>query len=189
MGGNGLLKGSVVARRYARALYEAAAAAGAPDAVGRDLRAAVGAIWGEEGLREFLLSERVASGAKKRLVRELTGRGVHRLVRNLLLLTVDKRRTSYLPEIVELYGLLEDRARGVARVEVRTAVPLDEPARREMESVLSAKLGRRVRLSFKVDPSILGGVQVKVDDRLLDASLKRRLERLGERLAKVRVGV
>ncbi len=178
--------GSTVARRWAEALFEAAGAAGATAEVGQDLGDAARALWGDERVRGFILSDRVSQEAKKNLVRDL---GVHRLARNFLALAIDKRREAYIPEIARTYAALADKAAGIVDVRVRTAVELGEPGRKNLVSVLERKLGRGVRVSFAVDPSLLGGLQLRVEDRLFDASLARRLERLGEHLAKARVGV
>jgi len=195
-----LAQGSAVARRYARALFQAAQGAKATAEVGRDLKTAVEAIWDDERLRVFMTGDRVAAEAKKRLVAGLAAavgagtsqgeaRGLHLLVRNFLWLAVDKRREAYVPDVARAYQALADRAEGLVDVEVRTAVELGEDGRRKLGAALAGKLGRRVRANFVVDPSLIGGLQVKVDDRLFDASLRRRLERLGEHLAKARVGV
>jgi F-type H+-transporting ATPase subunit delta len=120
---------------------------------------------------------------------EAGGSGLHHLVRNFLLLAVDKRREAYVAEVARAYALLADRAEGLVDVEVRTAVELGEESRGRLHETLAGKLERRVRVSFVIDPSLVGGIQVKVDDRLFDASLRRRLDRLGEHLAKARVGV
>ena len=195
-----MAQGSAVARRYAQALFQAAQGAKATAEVGRDLRTAVEAIWDDRRLRAFMTGDRVAAEAKKRLVAGLAAavgagtsqgeaRGLHLLVRNFLWLAVDKRREAYVPDVARAYQALADRAEGLVDVEVRTAVELGEDGRRKLGLALTGKLGRRVRANFVVDPSLIGGLQVKVDDRLFDASLRRRLERLGEHLAKARVGV
>lgn len=203
-----MAQGSAVARRYAQALFQAAQGAKATAEVGRDLKTAVAAIWDDERLRVFMTGDRVPAEAKKRLVAGLAaavgagpakgspggpsqgeGRGLHLLVRNFLWLAVDKRREAYVPEVTRAYQALADRAEGLVDVEVRTAVELGEDGRKKLGEALTGKLGRRVRANFVVDPSLIGGLQVKVDDRLFDASLRRRLERLGEHLAKARVGV
>jgi F-type H+-transporting ATPase subunit delta len=203
-----LAQGSAVARRYAQALFQAAQGAKATAEVGRDLKTAVAAIWDDDRLRVFMTGDRVAAEAKKRLVAGLAAagvadpakgspggpsqgeaRGLHLLVRNFLWLAVDKRREAYVPDVARAYQALADRAEGLVDVEVRTAVELGEDGRRKLGLALAGKLGRRVRANFVVDPSLIGGLQVKVDDRLFDASLRRRLERLGEHLAKARVGV
>ncbi len=185
-----MAQGSAVARRWAQALFEAAEAAGAADQVGRDLATVVGVLWGDDKLREFFLGERVPAEAKKRLVARLgLNPGFHRLVGNFLCLAVDKRREARVKEVAQVYKALSDKAKGLVDVEVRTAVPLDDAGRENLENVLGRKLGARVRVTFSVDPALLGGLQVKMNDRLFDASLRRRLERLGEHLAKARVGV
>jgi len=183
------LEGSAVARRYARALYEAAEAAGATDKVGEDLAAVTGAVWGDDRLREFFLSDRVPAQAKKELIARLAGEDVHRLARNLLLLAVDKRREDQLPGMARAYAGIRDRARGIADAEIRTAVEVGPDERRRIEQAVAARLGREVRVSFVVQPSLVGGLQVRVDDRLIDASLRSRLERLRDHLAQAKVGV
>jgi F-type H+-transporting ATPase subunit delta len=155
--------------------------------VGADLRAAVSALWGDERLRTFFLGERVPQEAKKRVTSDLVGERAHRLVRGFLQLVIDKRREAELPEMVRVYSALEDRAAGVTDVLVRTAVPLGKKDQEDLEAPLAAKLGR-VRLSFETDPSLVGGVQLRTGGRVYDASLKRRLQKLGEHLAKARVG-
>jgi len=180
---------SAVARRYARALYQAAEAAEAVDQVGQDLASVVGAVWGDDRAWEFFRSDRVPAPAKKELIRELAARGVHPLTRNLLLLVVDKRREEHLGGIERAYAALRDRARGISEAEVRTAVDLGPDERRHIEQTLAARLDRPVRVSFTVDPSLVGGLQIKVDDKLIDASLRSRLERLRDHLRQAKVGV
>jgi F-type H+-transporting ATPase subunit delta len=197
-----LAQGSSIARRYARALFEAAQAAGVTAEVGRDLAVAVAVIWGDDKVRAFFTGNRTPTEAKKRLVTQACGwgddpagggremgKGLERLVGNFLLLAVDKRREEYVAEVAGVYASMVDRAAGLVDVEVRTAVDLGEGGRDKLSQALAEKLGRRVRTSFVIDPSLLGGLEIKIDDRLFDASLRRRLVRLGEHLAKARVGV
>ncbi len=200
-----MARGSTIARRWARALFEAAQGANSTAEVGRDLQAAVSALWGDDEVRRLLLGDRVPVEAKRRLVSALSGAGaaagagpastagrqggMHRLVSNFLLLALDKRREAYVPEMASVYTTLSDRAQGLIEVEVRTAVDLTEAGRENLRSVLASKLGRQVRTDFVVDPLLMGGLCIRVDDRLFDASLRRRLQRLGEQLAKARVGV
>ncbi len=183
-----MAKGSTIARRWSQALFEAASDEFVR--VGRDLQAVVDSLWGDDQARAYLESDRVALGTKKEFVRTLAKAKVHRLVLNCLLLAIDKRREGFMPGIAAAYGTLSDKAQGLTEVEVRTAVELPEANRQNLGRTLAGKLGEsRLKTKFLVDPSLLGGLQVRVDDRLFDASLRRRLERLGEQLAKARVGV
>lgn len=186
-----MAKGSAIARRWAQALFEAAAAQGATVEVGRDLRALLESLWGSEEARRFLLGDRTSIEDRKKLVRGLldAAGGGPRLVRSFVLLALDKRREAYLPDMAEAYGALLDRSQGLVEVEVRTAVELPAADRDGLRNVIASKLDRKIRTNFVVDSSLLGGLQIRVDDRLFDASLKRRLERLGEQLANARVGV
>ena len=75
--------------------------------------------------------------------------------------------------------------RGITRAEVRTALPLDDADRAELERTLERLAGRQVEFTETVDPGLIGGIAVRIGDRLYDASVRSRLERLRARLTAV----
>ena len=96
------------------------------------------------------------------------------------LLLADKERLAYLGEIVDWYGKLLDDAKGIIRGTLTTAVELTDNKRAELKAELEKKAGASIELAFDVDASILGGVVLKVGDRVLDASLRAQLAILRE---------
>ena len=101
-------------------------------------------------------------------------------VSNFCLLLADKERLAYLGEIVGWYGKLLDDAKGIIRGTLTTAVELTDNKRAELKAELEKKAGASIELAFDVDASILGGVVLKVGDRVLDASLRAQLAILRE---------
>jgi F-type H+-transporting ATPase subunit delta len=104
-------------------------------------------------------------------------------VRNLAKLLIEARRIDDLGAVVDEFERLVDEAAGRVRATVTTAIGLGEDDRRRLSSDLSKQLGQEVRLESRVDPSILGGIVLQLGDRLVDASLRGRLQQLRRQLA------
>lgn len=170
-----------IARVYGEALFDAASGAGRVEAVRRDLDEFVEALQSTSELRLFFLSRDVSDEGKRRTLQELTAGG-DVLVRNFLQVLVDKGREPALEEIQEVYAGMADEAEGIVAVEVVTARELPEAAADEMKETLEASLGGSVELTLTVDEEILGGVKLRIGDRIADASLRHRLEQLRTRL-------
>ncbi len=80
--------------------------------------------------------------------------------------------------MVAHYRRLADRASGVVRAEVTTAIPVDETTVARIKGTLSERLGGAVETTVRQDPGILGGLVVRIGDRVVDASLRTRLQQL-----------
>ncbi len=105
-------------------------------------------------------------------------------VRNLAKLLVVKRRVPLGPRVAELFARLADEQEGVIEAEVATAAELTPELRERIERALVQGLGgRSVRLSHRVDPSLLGGIVIRVGDKLVDGSVRTRLRLLRQHLA------
>lgn len=175
--------GRVLARRYARALFLAARAAGKVERAEADL-VLVQDIFGQvPELRQILGGVAVPRPRQRELLRRIFAGRVDDLVLNLLLLLLDERRLRLLDQIAREFRIMADEARGIALVEVISARPLSGPAEEALRQGLERKLGRRVRMECRVDPALVGGVQVKIGDTLYDGSVRGQLERLRERMA------
>jgi F-type H+-transporting ATPase subunit delta len=106
------------------------------------------------------------------------------LVQNLLSLLVSRGLVELVPEIEEGYRELLGQYRGREQVEVSSAVPLQESEREQIVRFLTRLINKDVVLDSRVDPSILGGLVIKVGDRLIDGSTRTRLQGLGKQLQK-----
>ena len=104
-------------------------------------------------------------------------------VRNLVLLLVRRGRIEQLPRVAAEFARRDDERNGLTHATATSAAPLGAEEVRAIASHLETLTGGRVDLATNVDPSILGGVVVRIGDRLIDGSVRGRLERLRGRLA------
>jgi F-type H+-transporting ATPase subunit delta len=105
------------------------------------------------------------------------------VVRSLLILLLETDRIALVPQIALAFGDLVDRREGIAKAQITTAVPLDERARRELVQRLERESGRKLRATFAVDPTLIGGAKVQIGDHLIDSSVHAKLIALGRQLA------
>jgi F-type H+-transporting ATPase subunit delta len=170
---------SKVARVYAAALYQAAEEAGRVAEVRRDLGEFVQAIESSADLRKLLAAEEIIDLKKTEVLMELT-EGGDELMRNLLRLTVDKSREVELPAINRAFVELVEQAQGLVHVEVVSAVPIPESLQQTLKKRMESSLKKTVELTLTVDKEILGGLRLRIGDRVADASVRHRLDRLRE---------
>jgi F-type H+-transporting ATPase subunit delta len=170
-----------IARVYATALYEAAAEEGRVEPVRRDLGEFVQAMESSAELRQLLLAEEVSDTRKTEVLLELT-EGGDELMRNLLRLLVDKNREGELAAVYRAFVDLVERAQGLVHVEVVSAVPLTAPLQEALRTKIESSLKKTVELTLTVDQEILGGLRLRIGDRVADASVRHRLEKLREML-------
>ena len=169
------------ARRYAEAAFAVGRQSGSLDRWESDLRAIADAL-ADDRLRALVEHPAVAYPEKERVIRSVLGERVERPAMNLLLLMVRRGRPGAVNDTIEHFGELLRRERGISRAEVRTALPLDDDGRAAIAARIGAITGNRVELHEIVDESLIGGVSVRIGDRLYDASVRSRLERLRARL-------
>jgi len=174
---------TALARRYAQALFLAARKKDAVPQIGADLAQVLVIDTAQDGrIRHFLEAPQVTTEQKLSVI-EAGFRGqVHGLVVEFLKLLLLKKRLFHLRDIVEQFeGLVED-FQGVVRARVTTAVPLRDAETQGIVQSLESALSKKVHAVTNVDPLILGGVVVKVGDRVADRSVARMLAILKEQL-------
>jgi F-type H+-transporting ATPase subunit delta len=170
------------ARRYAEAAFQIGRADGTLDAWERDL-ATLGGLLGNAELRRLLEHPAVTYADKEKVLRRLLGKdAVSDEAINLVLLMVRRGRPGAIHRMIDHFAELLRRERGVALAEVRTALPLDDDQRGAVRERLAHLTGQRIQIEETVDESLIGGIAVRIGDRLYDASVRSRLERLRARL-------
>lgn len=168
------------ARRHAQAVFHIAQEQNELDKWRSDLETIAEAMK-DSTLYQFLESPKIHFDEKARLLRELL-EGISPLAMNLVLLLVIKNRLGIVEDLVSEYGQLVDELRGIAHANVATAIPLDEKDKDNVTRRLSDALGKEILLVPQVDPSIIGGLTIRVGDKLIDGSTKSRLQSLRKSL-------
>lgn len=108
---------------------------------------------------------------------------VSRLALNLAKLLIAKGRTLEAREIADAFGRLADEHEGLAQARITTAVPLESDQVAAMEQRLGEALGKQITATAAVDADIIGGVVLRIDDHLIDGSVRTRLRRMRQELS------
>ena len=141
----------------------------------------------DPSLLRFLSAPQILEDAKMAVVREVFGGRLEALFVEFLVVLIDKGRINYLPQIIDEFNDLVETEKGICRATVVTATKLDEAQRRILTEKLARKTGLEIILEEKIDPSILGGMIVAMDNEVIDGSVLRGLNLVREQLRKVRV--
>lgn len=171
-----------VIRNYADTLLELASREGAVVEYGEWLGELAGLYEGERKLQLFLDTPRVTTEEKQRLIRTVLGDEAPGPLVRFLQVLVGNRRHRILPRVSEAYRELVDERKGRVRAVVTLATEPEGEFRAELERQLNRAFRKDVTVQFRTDESIVGGVVVRVGDRLLDGSLRRRLRDLKRRM-------
>jgi F-type H+-transporting ATPase subunit delta len=168
-------------RRYADAAFEIALRDKAVETWRRDIDAAAEIV--TEGELEAVLANPAIPLDQRVSVAEQVFASLSGPVRNLVLLLVRRHRIEQLPQVAAEFRRLDDRRNGLTHAVATSAAPLEADEVKAITARLEELTGGKVDLETAVDPSLLGGLVVRVGDRLIDGSVRGRLERLRHQLA------
>ena len=175
-----------IARNYAEALLELAQRAGDLRGWGETIDRIADAMESDRRLRVFLESPRVSAQRKNEIFQKAFGAQLPRNFVRFIQALVNNRRQMLIPAIAHEYHDLVDRVEGRVHASVTVAREPDAADRDVVTAHLSRTLGKIVVPHFHVNPSILGGVIVRVGDTVLDGSVRRRLATLRARMSGTR---
>jgi F-type H+-transporting ATPase subunit delta len=165
-----------LAGRYANAVFELAQEQGKVDRVAEDFVALKSMIAEIPEFARLVKSPLLSHEDQARALKPvLDNTGADALTTKFLLTLAGKRRLFALEQVIAAYDRLVARLKGEVQAEVTSAHALSDAQTAELKSVLKEKLGREPRLHTKVDPSLLGGLMVKVGSRMIDSSLRTKL--------------
>ena len=170
---------SGLAGRYATALFELAQEERAVETVERDFAGLQAAVSSSADLARLVRAPVFSRDEQKRGMDAILRRmEAAPLTVRFVLLLATKGRLFVLQDVIRAFELLAARQRGEVRAEVRSARTLNNEEVSELRALLKSKLGRDAKIDAKVDPSLLGGLVVKVGSRMIDSSLRTKLDGL-----------
>jgi F-type H+-transporting ATPase subunit delta len=168
-----------VAGRYASALFELANESSKVSDVENDLVTFQGLLDESPDLVRLVRSPVIAADDQARAITAILDKaGIGGLAANFLKLVSSNRRLFVVQDIIKAYRALAAKARGEISAEVTSAVPLNSEQIAALKETLKASMGKDVTLQSRVDPGLLGGLIVKLGSRMIDSSLKTKLQNI-----------
>lgn len=172
------MSNEVVAKRYAAALFQLGQKKSMLDKIEEELRVIRTVFQSNEKLLPYLSHPGVTREKKHSLLKDAF-KGVSKEVQNTLFLLVDKRREDIILEMIRFFIEKANDVRNTADAEVYSARELSSDELKQLEQVFAAKLNKTsLRLETIVDPSIIGGVKLKIGNRIYDGSVSGKLARI-----------
>ncbi len=171
-----------VARRYARALLALAEENNILERAYQDMKYIYSVFSLEKELKVVLNSPIVREKKKQRIISRLFEGKVHPVIHQYLQIIVRKRRSALLDGISEQFQHVYKEHLGIERVKVTTALPIDEPLREKVLSVVRKLTDKEVEFHEEVNPRIIGGFILNLGEKQYDASIKRKLDDIRKHL-------
>ena len=178
---------SGLAGRYATALYDLAEAGKRLDAIVGDLNTLAGMIAESEDLQRLLRSPVISANDQQKAIAAISEKAeFDELTRRFIGVVAGNRRLFVLPDMISVFREILAFHRGEATAEVMSATELSETQIEALKVSLKDAVGTSVAVETVVDPELLGGLVVKVGSRMVDSSLRTKLQQL--RLAMIGIG-
>jgi len=163
---------------YATALFEVAQGEKDLGRVEEELFTVANRVKENDALREALTDRSLPVDLRQGIVEDLLGGRASPTTTNLVSMIVGAGRAKDLPAIIGKFVNKAASSRSETSAEVTSAVPLDDDQQKRLVDTLSRRFARRVSLKVTVDPSIMGGLIVRIGDTIIDGSVRSRLEQL-----------
>ncbi|MBN1516060.1 ATP synthase F1 subunit delta [Candidatus Sumerlaeota bacterium] len=176
-----------VAERYGDALFAVAKRRNELDAIWQDAEELMALVPRGSQIRTFLEGPQFNTADQERVVEKVFKGQLHELLTNLLHLLIHRRRIYYLEAILETFQRLVEESRGIYPAEVVSAVELNEAQKRDVEACMERYTQTDLRIHWRVEENLIGGLVVKFKDLLIDDSVSTRFAKLKHDMMAVRV--
>jgi F-type H+-transporting ATPase subunit delta len=177
------MKNMILATRYARAIYGLAKEKNEQDSVFEQMRVFEQAFTSDQELVAFIESPLYRPSDKVKALEAVVGKvNASDVLKNFVLLLARKNRLGIFSDVMTAYQTISDEAHGVTRGLVRSAAVLSPEDRKNIEQLVSKATKKQVILTYKEDPSLLGGLVAEVGSFTFDDSLISHLKRINEQL-------
>lgn len=168
----------LVSKRYAISIFEAGLELEKIDLFFDELKFLEQVFKLEEKLFEIINNPRITKSEKKSLVTEIFKDKLSQEMLNFIYIIIDKGREKYIFDIIAEYGLIYSEHKNILNVEATTAIAMDEKLQEKLRLTLEKKLNKQIIISNKVDTSIIGGVLLKMNDKVIDSTLSNQLKNM-----------
>ncbi len=175
---------TLISKRYATALFEAVQESENTDAAAvlQELQSIEAALNEIPDFQQFFASPVIGDKEKKQFITNAVGGKISDEVYYFMLILIDKSREIHFGDIVQTFKDLTDAIQNKVKAIAITAVPMTEAMHKQMTESLSAMTGKKVTVENQVDQSVLGGVKIRMGDRVIDYTVSNRLILLKDEL-------
>jgi F-type H+-transporting ATPase subunit delta len=174
--------GTVAIKRYAKALFQLAQEQGKVAEVESQLQVIAEAVSSDAEVRAFLTAPGISAENKVKAIAAALGEQASPIVLNTIGLLIERGRQTEFPSLLEAYRQVSGDVLKRVDAVVTSAQPLGEEEKSKLAAQFGALTGKTVRVENVVDPSLLGGLTVRIGDTLYDGSLRGKLDRLSKQL-------
>ena len=175
------MSSTIVVRRYAEAYFALARERDAIDEWRSELARAAETVANDE-VQRALANPRLSLAERVRLAYQLLD-GSSDEVRSLIRLLIERNRSALIGSLLDDYDRLADAAAGIVHVEITAAIPLDQATSKAVTAAIASGVRGTIKTEIKVDPGIIGGIVIRIDDRVIDDSVRTHLQQLQASLA------
>jgi len=176
-----MLKGAV-GSRYAQALFDIAMQQNKLDQLEKELLAVKKVVADSRELQKVLYHPQVTPEEKKRVIKDIFTDKISKITANFLNLLIDHRREIYLEDIASFFVNLANRARNLVEVYATSAIELNNEEKKKIQDAMVKITRKKVRVYYTVDSNLLGGVVIRIGDKVIDGSIRTKLVNMREYL-------
>lgn len=170
-------KNTLIAKRYAESLLQFGKEEKMSyEGISKDLNNVKTILSASKELFDTLTNPLISNSDKEFVTEKVFAQDVNVLIKNFLKLLVEKDRFNLIYDIINIYGSLLDDINGIARIEVISAVELNDMEQGDIQAKLASKLKKQIVIKYNIDESIIAGLVVKMGDDIIDMSVARKLE-------------
>ncbi|MGD9679481.1 MAG: F0F1 ATP synthase subunit delta [Vulcanibacillus sp.] len=177
----------LAAKRYAKALFEITKDSELLEKVEQDLHLVIEVIYSSEEIKNFLNHPQITREVKRTIIDSTFGQAISQITKNMLFQLIDNNRQEALEGILSEYIKMANNYRGIIDVEAISVIALSDADKEKVTKSFAEKFNKQVRLKNTVDPLILGGMVIRIGDKVYDGSIKTKLKVMKRNLTTSRV--
>ena len=181
------MKDLLAADRYAQALFEIARMTHKDEEIQEELEAFSAALKSSADIEKFLTNPQLTAEQKKNLLSRIyqeRNHEIYEILLNFFMILFEKNRFNLIHEITASFKRIADEAKGQGLAEIKTAVPLDARSETAIVSRLETLAGYKIAVKKEVDPTLIGGVVIRLKNKVFDGSVRHKIDLLTKELLK-----
>ncbi len=167
---------SVVGRRYSNALYSLALEEGQIENIKENSDLVIKSLKGNEEFEDIIKHPRISNKEKEELINKVFNNELHETLKGLISILIKKGRSGEIINTLEMYNELVKKHNNIIDAKIVSSVKLSEERIEQIKDKLSNNLNKEVQVEVEIDESLIGGLLIRVDGRIIDGTIKKRLE-------------